>query len=117
MSIVRRENERSLSSRQVQGGTGEAVFHAILETPGEMLNKGRLFSHIRLEKGCSIGWHIHQGDGEAYYILKGKGEYSDNGNIVTVSAGDVTMVFPGEGHSLINHDEEPLEAIALILYE
>ena len=117
MSIVRKSEERSRTSRQLQGGKGEAEFHAILENCEELLGKGRMFSHVKLEKNCAIGWHVHQGEGEAYYILSGSGEYSDNGNIVPVKAGDVTMVYPGEGHSLANTGEEPLEFIALILFE
>ncbi|MBQ7896339.1 MAG: cupin domain-containing protein [Oscillospiraceae bacterium] len=117
MSFVRREDQRSVSSRQVQGGQGEAQFKAILENADELMGKGRLFSHVKLEKGCSMGWHVHQNEGEAYYILKGQGEYSDNGTIVPVSAGDVTMVYSGEGHSLLNTGDETLELIALIIYE
>ncbi len=116
MSMVRNESERSLSRRQVQGGDGEAIFRAILENEEELLGKGRLFSHVVLEKGCSMGWHVHQNEGEAYYILRGEGEYSDNGKLINVRAGDVTMVNPGEGHSLRNSGEEALELIALILY-
>ena len=117
MSIVRRENERSFTSRQVQGGLGEAKFLAILENNEELMGKGRLFSHVKLEKGCSMGWHVHQGEGEAYYILKGQGEYNDNGTVVPVSAGDVTMVYSGEGHSIVNTGDDTLELIALILFE
>lgn len=117
MSIVRKDSERSISSRQVQGGQGEAQFKAILENNEELMGKGRLFSHVKLEKGCSMGWHVHQNEGEAYYILKGTGEYNDNGKIVNVSAGDVTMVYSGEGHSILNTGDETLELIALILFE
>ena len=74
-------------------------------------------SHVVLEKNCEVGWHIHHGDGETYYILKGKGEYSDNGNIVEVYPGDVLFVDDGEGHSMINREDEPLEMIALVLYK
>ena len=87
------------------------------ETPEEMMNKGRLFSLVTLQPGQSIGWHVHSGDSETYCILKGSGEYSDNGTLVTLGPGDVAMVRPGEGHSLLNTGAEPLELIALILYE
>ena len=89
----------------------------ILEPGEEMYNKGRVFNHLFLEPGCEIGWHIHHGDGETYYILKGEGEYSDNGNIVTLHPGDIAFVDDGEGHSLINRGTETLEAIALVLYK
>jgi len=116
MSFVRRNEERIVARKSLFGGSGEAEMHKILNTPEELSGKGRLFNHLYLEPGAAVGWHIHSGDGEIYYILKGEGEYSDNGNIVTVRAGDVTSVSDGEGHSLLNTGTETLEAIALILY-
>ena len=89
----------------------------ILEGADEMYGKGRVFNHLFLEPGCEIGWHVHHGDGETYYILKGQGEYSDNGTVTTLGPGDVAFVDDGEGHSLKNVGQEPLEAIALILYK
>lgn len=116
MSIVRRADERPYSEKQLFGGEGVAEMHPILNGAEEMYGKGRLFNHVFLKKGCEIGWHIHHGDGETYYILKGHGEYSDNGNIIAVSTGDTTFVGDGEGHSLKNTGTEPLEVIALVLY-
>ena len=66
--------------------------------------------------GSEIGFHIHNGDSETYYILSGRGRYNDNGTIVEVGAGDVTYCAPGEGHGLACIGEEPVEMIALILY-
>ena len=37
--------------------------------------------------------------------------------MVTVTAGDVTYCAPGYGHGLANIGDEPIEMIALILYE
>jgi len=98
------------------GGAGEASMFKILNGPEEMHGKGRVFNHLFLAPGCEVGWHVHHGDGETYYILRGRGEYSDNGTIVPVGPGDVTYVGDGEGHSLKNTGTEPLEAVALILY-
>ena len=116
MSFVRRSEEKEGFRKNVQGGPGEVEMRKILNSPEEMFGKGRLFNHIFIEPGNGVDWHIHHGDGEIYYILKGEGEYSDNGRLVTVRAGDVTSVGDGEGHSLINTGKETLEAIALILY-
>ena len=115
--MIRRNSDCITERKKMFGGEGEAFFHRILNGPEEMYQKGRVFSHVTLEKGCEIGWHIHHGDGETYYILRGKGEYNDNGKVVEVLPGDVTFVDDGEGHSLKNIGEEPLEAIALILYK
>lgn len=117
MSFVRHDGEAGIVRKNMFGGAGEAEMHVILKGEDEMYKKGRLFNHLYLPAGAEIGWHIHHGDGETYYIIKGTGEYSDNGNIVTVGPGDTTFVGDGEGHSLKNTGTETLEAIALILYK
>ena len=115
--MIRHFEERVHEKKQMFGGAGEAVFHRILNGPEEMYGKGRVFSHLVLEKGAEIGWHVHHGDGETYCILKGRGEYNDNGTLLEVGPGDVTFVDDGEGHALKGISDEPLEAIALILYK
>jgi len=114
--MIRRKAERTVDIKQYFGGDGIVEMHKILNTPEEMSGKGRLFNHVVLNKGCEIGWHVHEGDGETYYILKGRAEYNDNGNIITLNEGDVASVYSGEGHSIKNNDDETLEVIALILY-
>ena len=116
MSFIRRNGETAPIYKEMFGGPGEAEMHRILLGADEMSGKGRLFNHIVLHPGCGFGWHVHDGDSETYYILRGEGEYNDNGTIVKVHAGDVTSVGDGEGHSLLNTGTEPIEAIALILY-
>ena len=49
-------------------------------------------------------------------ILSGEGEFNDNGTVTTVRAGDVCFTGDGEGHSLKNLRDEPLEYVALVLY-
>ena len=114
--MIRRYDERIHEKKKMFGGEGEVLFHRILNGPDEMLGKGRVFSHTVLEKGTEIAWHVHHVDMEVYLILKGIGLYSDNGVLREVSAGDVTIVHDGEGHSLKCISDEPLETIALILY-
>ena len=109
--MIRRSDERTLDVKQMFGGQGEAKMVRILEGADEMYGKGRVFNHLVLEPGCEIGWHIHHGDGETYYILKGQGEYSDNGTPVTLGPGDVAFVDDGQGHSLKSSGPETLEAI------
>ena len=115
--MIRRSDEKTVTQTKMFGGGGEALMYSILNGNDEMYGKGRVFRHLILKPGCGIGWHIHHGDGETYYILKGQGEYNDNGSVTTVGPGDVTFVDDGEGHSLSCLGDEPLEAIALILYK
>ena len=117
MSMVRRQEELLVEHRQMFGGAGEAENRKILRGAGEMAGKGRLFNHIILRPGCEVAWHVHHGDGETYFILKGRGLYNDNGMEVEVGPGDVTFVDAEEGHALRSIGEEDLEAIALILFK
>ena len=116
--MIRRKDERTVDIKETMfGGAGQARLVRIRENDEELYHKGRVFSHLVLEKGCEVGYHVHKGDGEVYYILKGQGRYNDNGTEVTLYPGDVAFVDDGQGHSLINLNDEPLEAIALVLYK
>ena len=115
--MIRRAEQAKIEVKQMFDGAGTAKLRHILETREEMYNKGRVFSHVTLEPGCEIGWHIHHGDGETYYFLRGHGVYNDNGTPVQVGPGDVTFVDAEEGHALLNTGDEPLEAIALVLFK
>ncbi len=98
-----------------RGGKGITEAHTLLRED-EFYNKGRMFNRVILPPGASVGDHVHTGDFEAYYILSGTGTYNDNGTMVTVQAGDLTVCPEGETHGIENTGTENLEFIALILY-
>ena len=115
--MIRREAECSIKyNEHMRGGDGTVEVKSLISGAGELNDKGRLFAKITLNPGCSIGFHTHEGESELFYIMKGEGEYSDNGEIKTVSAGDVTICPPGEGHGIANRKEEVLELVAVILH-
>jgi len=117
MIMIRRENECAVEYREhMRDGDGTIILTKFIAGPEELCSKGRLFSKITLNPGCSIGWHIHETDSELFYILKGTAEYNDNGEIRTVSAGDVTICPPGEGHGIANRTDEIVELVAVIVY-
>ena len=115
--MIRRENECKVEYREhMRDGDGTVMLTSFIEGPEDLCSKGRLFSKITLNPGCSIGFHVHEKDSELFYILKGTAEYSDNGEIKTVIAGDVTICPPGEGHSVANKTDEVVEIIAVVVY-
>ena len=75
----------------------------------------KTFAKATLAPGAEVGYHIHSTDSEAYYILSGVGEYTENGNTYHVGAGDVSYTPMGGGHGIKNIGDCPLEFIALIL--
>ena len=113
--VTRYEDRQVERKENFKGGEGYLINRVILPADG-MYGKGRIFNVVRLEKNCEIGCHIHEGDGEAFPRIPGEGEYNDNGPVTTVRAGDVCFTDDGEGHSMKNLRDEPLELVALVLY-
>jgi len=115
--MIRRKSERPVTVAENRyGAAGQAEMSAILNAPEELGEKGRLFSHITLKPGCGIGVHSHEGEWEAYYILSGQGQLTDDGETHTLNAGDVHLCPAGHSHGIHNAGTENLEMVALILY-
>ena len=99
----------------LRGGIGDiTMFHFLTEQ--EVKGAGRLFAKTVIEPGNTIGVHKHEGEMEAYYVLKGKALLSDDGVDVILEAGDCQICPDGHTHSLKNVGEESLEFISIILY-
>lgn len=98
----------------VASGKGFVINEPIL-SPKEMGDSCKMFSKITLKPGCSIGFHKHEGNGEAYCFLAGEGTYNENGTLKKVSAGDTTWCPSGESHGLENTGKTDLVFIALII--
>ena len=100
----------------VQKGKGLVHIKELTDKEG-LYNHGRLFAHVTIEPGHSIGDHPHVHETEFYYILKGEGVFNDNGTEVIVHAGDICATGYGQSHGLENKSSEPVELIALIVME
>jgi quercetin dioxygenase-like cupin family protein len=113
--IKHEDQQKSVINENMRGGTGSVILKHLLDKE-EMNGKGRLFSRIALKKGCSIGYHKHEGESEIFAVVAGKGIFNDNGTEYPVSAGDVLITPSGSGHAIACDGDETLELIALILY-
>ena len=67
------------------------------------------------QKGCSIGYHLHDGEEEIFYILSGTGTVTEGDTTSVVGPGDAVLTGGGGGHSIENPGEEPLDFLATIL--
>lgn len=99
-----------------EGGSGKLTLDKLLSKPNAP-ESVRMYAKASLEPGASVGYHVHNGESETYFILSGRGEYNDNGKVIEVSAGDVTFTPSGEGHGIKNTGFAPLEFMALIIEE
>ena len=115
--MIREAKDCTIEYREhMRDGDGTVMLTSLISGPEELNEKGRLFSKITLNPGCSIGFHIHDKDAELFYIMKGTAEYNDNGEVRTVTAGDVTICPTGTGHGIANRTDEVVELIAVIVY-
>ncbi|MCP1101489.1 mannose-6-phosphate isomerase-like protein (cupin superfamily) [Aequitasia blattaphilus] len=100
--------------QNLHGGEGQVSVKNIL-TENEMKDKCGLFGEIVIEPGASLGFHMHEGESETYYILSGEGIYDDNGTTYPVGPGEVTFTPSGSGHGMVNSGSEDLVFMALII--
>ena len=114
--MIRNYHQMKAEAREhMREGEGTVLLTEIL-TPEEMMGKGRLFSEITLEPGCSIGQHEHKGEAEIFFITQGVATVDDNGITQTLTAGDMLYTGDGSYHSIANHGDETLRLVALILF-
>ena len=100
----------------MHGGEGHVIIKRLLDEK-QLNGKCGLYAEVTIEPGCSLGFHEHHGESETYYILSGKGIYSDNGTLRMVEAGDVTFTPDGKGHAMTNSGDEDLVFMALIIFD
>ena len=114
--MIKYKEQQSVKSEQNDKGIDKMYLNSLKDFDG-FSDKVRMFSSVNLLPGEEVGYHIHTGEAESYYIISGVGEYSDNGTIVPVSAGTVTFTPSGEGHGIKNVGDEVLNFIALIVLD
>ncbi len=115
--MIRRGNEYTVEKVEgLKGGKGHVMVTNFYEQE-DFLGKGRLYGKSVIKPGHSIGYHMHEGDEESYYILKGKALYNDNGVETELHPGDLAICKEGEYHSIEAAEGEDLEYIMLILYK
>ncbi len=113
--VIKSEDQKLSVRSEMRGGKGDIGMRELL--PAEMLmGKGRLFSIMTVEPGCSVGLHDHQGEAEIYFVLEGELAGTDNGQPVTLRAGDVMYTGDGSNHSVENLSSSTARVMALILF-
>ncbi len=100
--------------KRMREGSGEVEIQHIFKKE-ELKGKARLVARITLKQGCSIGSHSHGQEEEIFYVLKGEGVATENGETFILKKGDAMVTGGGSSHAIENQSENPLELIAVIL--
>lgn len=109
--IKKRQAMRQQPLPNCHDGQGALDWCEVL-APGDLPARRLRFVHDDvLAPGVSIGVHAHRDDEEYYYILSGSGTMHLDGVEHSVSAGDITAVYPGGVHGLVNDGDQDLRVI------
>lgn len=68
----------------------------------------------RLEKGCSIGMHKHDGTSEIIHVISGSGIMTTDEGEEILSSGDVHYCPANSSHSFRNDNDEDLIFLAVV---
>ena len=112
--ITRKDTHTVKHNEHMRGGDGTVCVTQFM-TAEEAEGHGRLFAKIEIPVGGSIGYHEHNGEFEAFYIMDGEGVINDNGEEIAVLPGDFHKCPSGSGHGVRNTGDKTLVMIALIL--
>lgn len=114
--MFRKQRDMSIEVvESFRGGKGTVNFVHIFN-PEEMTGSVRRCVLIRLAPGNSIGYHLHQGEEEIYYIVKGSAKVNVNGDVQLLGPGDGVLTGGGRGHSIENVGEDTLEVVSVIIF-
>ena len=96
------------------GGAGYMLKEALI-TAEQMGEHCTMFHKVTNPVGCELGYHEHHGNTESYYMLTGKGLYTDDDKQYEIETGDVVFCEEGHGHGLKNTGDIDITFVALVL--
>lgn len=90
-----------------------AVTHRRLLAPSVFMTSWAFFDQIDIPAGAKIAPTPDANMSEAYYVNKGAGSVTVNGETVQIKAGDAIPVDLGQVHSFSQSGSEPLELLVI----
>lgn len=111
--IIRKEDVGINVRQHLRGGSGEVRQQTVVKND-EVPNL-RAHGIQTIEKGATIGYHIHENETEIYFVLKGRAGFDDNGKRVILNEGDAIITRSGEGHAVSNAGDGDLVIFTTII--
>lgn len=112
--VFAKEDQIVVEKLHLREGDGTVLVRSLMDLK-HLNGYGKFFSILSMEPGSSIGWHVHIGESESFYVIKGTAEFNDNGTPRIIMAGDCAHTPSGEGHWLKNVGKDTLEVLALVV--
>ena len=114
MEMIRSTNDGKIIEKP-RNGSGSMKLSQIM-TAEELNGCTTLFARVTLHPHSEIGYHIHTGETEAYYVLKGQGIFIDgSGQDVPVEDNTICTIEEGQGHGMRNTGDTDMDIIAVVI--
>lgn len=91
----------------LQGGEGFALRRMYDDGTSRIM-------HMELEKGASVGYHIHDKSCEIIYVLEGSALVKYDDESYTIESGMVEYCPRNHSHSITNLKDEVFVAVAIV---
>jgi mannose-6-phosphate isomerase-like protein (cupin superfamily) len=93
------------------GGEGDLDWTNMF-TEAECAGRALRFCHDNtVAPGVSIGVHTHEAGEEYYLVLAGRGTMILDGERYSIGPGDISVVYAGGSHGLVNDGDEDMRVI------
>ena len=112
--IVHKESMRPDVWVKIHGGAGNIDVQHIFETE-QMAGKCTLCSKCVFHPGDAIGHHVHETNGEIYYVLDGELVVTEGGIEHVLRAGDAAFTANGASHQVENRTDRTATMLAVII--
>ncbi|MDR0485149.1 MAG: cupin domain-containing protein [Elusimicrobiota bacterium] len=102
--LFKQKDLKTWDRNDVAGGTG-TLYGKFSFTRNDAKKSDTIkeIGWMTLKPGASIGMHKHTVNEDAYIIVSGEGEFiGDDGKVIKVKDGDITIARVGQSHALKN---------------
>jgi len=108
--VFKHENLEKVHQDKPRGGEGSQDVHFAFQMGKAPPNTAfQLAAYQVLAPKSSIGYHEHTDNSDLYFIVSGKGIFTDeNKKDIPVVPGDIALCTAGQSHALTNPNDEPL---------
>lgn len=102
------KNSSVAVKREKLGGCGIGEADTFPVTIPDQNGAFIMSTRLELNPGASVGYHKHSETEEVYFILSGKGIYTEEGEECTALPGDIFLCREGRSHGILNTGKEKL---------
>lgn len=113
--LIRNYLKAEREKTEIHGGKGICE-NCMVFGPDDFEAPLRFLNYTVIPCGASFGLHEHGDDNEVYVVLEGTGEYTENGETCTVTAGDIIVNARFAVHGIVNTGTQDIRVLVFESY-